>query len=289
VRSANAEGRWLTQGNASDRQPCYSPDDEWVVFSSNRSGNLDLWEVSRKTGAVRRLTDDPADDWDPGFTPDGKLIWSSNRSGAFEIWTARRDATSPRQVSRDSVDAENPSVSPDQKWLIYSSAHPRKFGLWRIPVAGGEGEHLMNTATLIPELSPDGRYISVISEVGTPESRLSVYDLEERRALPAGVPLQVVSGTVQVGRARFTADGRAVAFVHARPDGQGVLVRRPVSAWRDGSGRTDTLFAASTETVESFGFSPDAQRVVVSLVDWLSSLTITDRVAGIVPPRQAGK
>jgi hypothetical protein len=34
------------------------------------------------------LTDDSADDWDPGFTRDGKLIWSSNRFGAFEIWIA---------------------------------------------------------------------------------------------------------------------------------------------------------------------------------------------------------
>lgn len=75
-------------GQCRDRQPCYSPDGERVVFSSNRSGNLDLWEVSRKTGTVRRLTDDSADDWDPGFTRHGKLIWSSNRFGAFEIWIA---------------------------------------------------------------------------------------------------------------------------------------------------------------------------------------------------------
>jgi len=36
---------WLTRGNSTDRQPCYSLDGEWVVFSSNRGGNLDLWEI----------------------------------------------------------------------------------------------------------------------------------------------------------------------------------------------------------------------------------------------------
>src|SRR6266487_588440 len=74
--------RWLTLGNSTDRQPTYSPDGQWVAFSSNRGGNLDLWAVNRANGTVRRLTDDAADDWDPSYSPDGRrLLWGSNRSG----------------------------------------------------------------------------------------------------------------------------------------------------------------------------------------------------------------
>lgn len=91
LRSAGP-GRWLSRGNSTDRQPDYSPDGEWIVFSSNRAGNLDLWTVSRLSGAVRRLTDDAAQDWDPRFTRDGKLLWSSNRTGRFEVWRRRRTA-----------------------------------------------------------------------------------------------------------------------------------------------------------------------------------------------------
>jgi Tol biopolymer transport system component len=281
------DGRWLTSGMSIDRQPVYSPDGRSVLFSSNRGGTLDLWEVSVETGEMHRVTDDPADDWDPEYSPDGRSIyWCSGRSGAFEIWSARRDGSAPRQLSRDSLDAENPSVTPDDRWIFYSSAHPTKAGLWRIPVGEGEGELLLPSGTLIPDLSPDGRHISVITDVGTNEARLAVFDLAERRLLPAPVPLQVTPGTVQVGRSRFAPDGGAVVYIHAQESGHAILLKRPLSAWRSGAGRSDTLFAGATETIESFGFSPDGRRAAVSVVDWLSGLSIAEGVQGIVPPRR---
>ncbi|HXV14187.1 MAG TPA: hypothetical protein VEC56_08265, partial [Candidatus Krumholzibacteria bacterium] len=281
-----ADGRSLTSGMSIDRQPVYSPDGKWVMFSSNRGGTLDLWEVSVETGEMHRVTDDPADDWDPAYSPDGQtIVWCSSRSGAFEIWAARRDGTAPYQVSRDSLDAENPSISPDGRWVYYSSSHPRKTGLWRVPSGGGIGERILVGSTLIPDLSRDGRHMSVILGVGTSANRLGVFDLEEGRELPAFVPLQVLQGSVQTGRSRMAPDGSSVVYLRVSENGQPVLVRRPLSAWRSGSGTTETLFADATEAVESFGFSPDGTRAVVSVVDWLSGLTIAE-VPGIVPPKR---
>ncbi|MCH8881997.1 MAG: PD40 domain-containing protein, partial [SAR324 cluster bacterium] len=77
----------ITRGNSRDRQPVFSPDGRWVLFSSNRGGDLDLWKLSLETGAIQRITEDGAADWDPGFTADGNILWSSDRSGHFEIWT----------------------------------------------------------------------------------------------------------------------------------------------------------------------------------------------------------
>src|SRR5262249_57006252 len=90
VGSGPASGeRALTRGRSVDRQPAYSPDGGQIVFSSNRTGNLDLSILSAKTGAIRQITDDPADDWDPAFTPDGRqIVWSSGRSGSLEVWVA---------------------------------------------------------------------------------------------------------------------------------------------------------------------------------------------------------
>jgi serine/threonine protein kinase len=67
-RAGAVERRRLTQGQGRDRQPVYSPDGTRLLFTSNRSGNLDLWLLDLESGALRQLTDDAAQDWDPAFT-----------------------------------------------------------------------------------------------------------------------------------------------------------------------------------------------------------------------------
>ena len=155
-----------------------------------------------------------------------------------------------------------------------------------MPTAGGEAEQVLRGGTLIPDLSPDGRYVSVITEVGTLDSKLSVFDLSERKLLTTPVSLHVFPGTIQIGRSRIAPDGSAVLYLFGSEDGHPILLRRPLSAWRTGVGRIDTLFAGGSEAIESFGLAPDGKRTTVSVVDWLSGLTIAEGVRGIVAPKR---
>jgi len=54
---------------------------------------------------------------------------------------------------------------------------------------------------------------------------------------------QVSFGNVQIGRSWFAPDGQSVVYLHARTDGQPVLVRRALSAWQSRGGVADTLFS----------------------------------------------
>src|SRR5512143_1952902 len=67
----SARGEWtkLTSGPAWDREPAWTPDGAAIVFSSDRSGNFDLWRVTvSAAGAAtepERITSSPLFDGEP--------------------------------------------------------------------------------------------------------------------------------------------------------------------------------------------------------------------------------
>ena len=54
----------LTSGG-NNAAPAFSPDGEWIVFNSQRTGNADLFIMRRDGSDVRQLTEDPDPDWQP--------------------------------------------------------------------------------------------------------------------------------------------------------------------------------------------------------------------------------
>ncbi len=60
--------------NSWDMDPDLSPDGDQIVFSSWRSGQCEIWVMAADGADPRPLTDDPAVDRHPRWSPDGKRI-----------------------------------------------------------------------------------------------------------------------------------------------------------------------------------------------------------------------
>src|SRR5262245_40136550 len=84
-------GQWtqLTSGAAWDREPAWSADGSAIVFSSDRSGNFDLWRVAvgpNGAGEPEQLTTSPLSDAQPSVGRDGRVIFVRGRLGAASLW-----------------------------------------------------------------------------------------------------------------------------------------------------------------------------------------------------------
>jgi Tol biopolymer transport system component len=266
------EGHWLTRGNSIDRQPYYSPDGESVIFSSSRSGDVDLWEVSTKTNAVRRLTDHPASDWDPFVTPDGKhLLWSSNRSGHFEIWTAERDGSAPRQVTNDGSDAENPVATADG-WVVYASGNPQRPGLYKVRLDGTDCSLVVGGGVAWPDVSLDGKY--ALYHVVSAALRAKIFVVR----LADGAPMEFEA---RGQRARFSGDGHSIVYISER--GQDI-VRQSFPSAAAGAAVKILVPASPDLFIETFHITPDGKKIVVSYTQPSRSLVVADGVSGVEPP-----
>ena len=97
------DDRVLVGSLANNWAPAWSPDGRWIVFSSNSSGNDDIWIVAADgSGEPRQLTSDPGPDWVPVFSPDGaRIAFASDRTGDAEVWSMAADGTDPRNLSNN--------------------------------------------------------------------------------------------------------------------------------------------------------------------------------------------
>jgi Tol biopolymer transport system component len=179
--SEDGEKVGLARGPSDDRSPAWSPDGSAVVFTSDRSGNSDLWVayVSEsgpfRTPTAYQVTTSPAADIDPAWSPDGsRIVYASNPTGQFDLfsvgvtregcpgdhfcWTdgGRLWPTVP-----DSTDDVAPAWSPDGSTLAWTRGAGTGTDIMSMsPVASGSSvvELIASPAAeQAPAFSPDGQ------------------------------------------------------------------------------------------------------------------------------------
>jgi TolB protein len=91
-----------------------------LAYVVEQEGNWDIWSTAAEGGEARRLTEDPAMDWAPSWSPDGsELAFVSNRGGSHQIYIMQTDGTKVRVLSDLAAGAESPTWSPDGFWLAF--------------------------------------------------------------------------------------------------------------------------------------------------------------------------
>jgi Tol biopolymer transport system component len=111
----------LTNNNASDASPSWSPDGERIAFSSDRDGNYEIYVMNADDGSEQtRLTEESEFDGSPSWSPDGERIaFDSNRGNQRGIFVMNADDGSG--VTRLS-DGTGPAWSPDSEKIAFTSA-----------------------------------------------------------------------------------------------------------------------------------------------------------------------
>jgi len=104
-----------------------SPNGTEIVFVQSKmdldSNKLraDLWLVDVNGKNLRQFTTDPADDFNPRWSPDSKSVWFlSARSGSTQIWRIATAGGEADQITNLPLDVANLLVSRDGKYLAFA-------------------------------------------------------------------------------------------------------------------------------------------------------------------------
>lgn len=215
VPLAGGEARALTTGMAWDMQPRFSPDGQWIAFTSDRGGGDNVWVISRSgTGDARQIT---KEDFrlvnSPVWSPDGNFIavrkhFTKHRSlGSGEIWLYHSSGGKGVQMTEkpnDQKDVGEPAFSPDGKYVYFSEdvtpgatfeynkdPYGEIYAIRRLDRGDGRIEKLVGGpgGAARPTPSPDGKSLAFIRRVGgtgggADRTTLFVRDLESGAERP---------------------------------------------------------------------------------------------------------
>jgi Tol biopolymer transport system component len=97
-----------------------------IAFASNRDGNYEIYTMNADGSGLVNLTNHPADDRSPAFSPDGtRIAFTSNREGTYEIYTMNADGSNVTRLTNNSqVGLGGLSWSPDGTRMAFSGRRP---------------------------------------------------------------------------------------------------------------------------------------------------------------------
>jgi Tol biopolymer transport system component len=140
----------LTNDNAIDLRPAWSPDNRSIAYQSNRgSGAFHIYVMSADGSDQRALTQGGTDDRHPVWTPDGKAILFDSSDGMqSEIWMVNVADGTRKQLTRLGALASFPMPSPDGRQMSFYAFQDETLDLWSARADGSNARRLThNLAT----------------------------------------------------------------------------------------------------------------------------------------------
>jgi Tol biopolymer transport system component/DNA-binding winged helix-turn-helix (wHTH) protein len=140
--------RQVTYGPDVQLGPTWSDDGRRIAFSSNRSGDFEIWVQPLDQPDPIRITQSPGADGQPAWSPDGKLIaFRSERQGGG-LYVISPGGEGLRRVSEFGY---QPRWSPDSKLILFQSGQVERIRP-QFFVVGLDGQR---PKLARPELTPD--------------------------------------------------------------------------------------------------------------------------------------
>ena len=136
-------------------EPAISPDGEIVCYVYSN----DLWLVPFTGGIPRRITNTTSYEWNPQFSPDGKMLaFSSDRSGQNLIYIMPATGGEAKAVNYESFRISE--WFSDSQNLLCTKYSPR-WGLsfYKVPINGSRPVLLAEIGSSFATLSPDNKQI----------------------------------------------------------------------------------------------------------------------------------
>ncbi len=149
--------------------PAWSPDGSKIAFTSNITGNAEIYVADSNGSNHRQVTFNRAIETSPAWNPaSGQIAFTSDRSGNPMIYIMNGDGTNERRLTFVGEYNESAAWSPNGSKLAYVSRSGINFDIYAVDMETSVVTRLTQNelSNENPFWSPDSRHISFASNRG---------------------------------------------------------------------------------------------------------------------------
>ena len=235
----------VTAGNASNFKADLSSNGAYILYTSNKSGNKDIWEKRISKGFTKKITFHTADDMEAVYAPNGNYAAFISRrfdaAGDLHIIELGGNAFSSdheqtvKTFSNPKTEDSQPQWFPNSEQVVYVS-RPQGSDNPQISIANletGKTEIIEDVIGSNPTVAPSGNLIAY-----THKGSLFIYDISKQESYPI-----TKNKVAKDGQPAFSYDSKILYFIRYADDtnNDGILNGDdrpsiwsvPLTNWRD--------------------------------------------------------
>ena len=243
--------------------------------------NPDIFTACDDASQITQLTDDPAVDTMPAWSPDGeKIAFSSNRTGASQIYIMDKDGNGQRQITFDNSN-DWPVWLPDARSIAFRTTDG--VGLWRWRLLDLEKNEIQNITEPNYDFfyqklawSPDGKSIASMSmkeqearNDGSTQIHIKSIEDKSEKILTDNIWANILPV--------WSPDSQKIAFLSEMHGEYNIYALYSINS--DGNGLRQLTEALYTDTGAHYCWSQDSENIAIGDYN-IGKITIVNLTGG---------
>jgi TolB protein len=201
--------------------PRWSPDGNWLAFTSFKRGHPEIYLRNVKSGAEKRIASFDGLNLCGAFSPDSrKLLLTLSKDGNEEIYVMEMDTlTIKRMTNSYSIDV-SPSWAPDGKKIAFVSNRSGSPQIYTMDVYGDNVKRITYTGSYnsSPSWSPRGDRI--VYEGLAPNGKYQIFSIDAE----GNNPIQLTSDTANNESPSWSPSGRQIVYVSRKNSNSRIVI-----------------------------------------------------------------